>query len=144
MRIMPSNPPSRSPTACSIVDFPDPDGPSSATISPRRSDALTPRSTSIVTSPCVKLRFRSTSSSATSFITQHLHWVGIGRLVGRIERRKEAEDDHHDHDRGDLQIGRAPCRERVCTSGWFLVAADSLTKKLQTTIMNRQYICTNT
>src|SRR3546814_3668844 len=57
---------------------------------------------SIVTSPCVKLRFRSTSSSATSFITQHLHWVGIGRLVGRIERRKEAEDDHHDHDRGDL------------------------------------------
>src|SRR3546814_7916579 len=57
---------------------------------------------SIVTSPCVKLRFRSTSSSATSFITQHLHWVGIGGLVGRIERREEAEDDHHDHDRGDL------------------------------------------
>src|SRR3546814_13240665 len=105
MRIMPSNPPSRSPTACSIVDFPDPDGPSSATISPRRSDALTPRSTSIVTSPCVKLRFRSTSSSATSFIPQHLHWVGIGGLVGRIERPEEAADDHPYHSQKQRQVG---------------------------------------
>ena len=34
MRIEPSNPPSSRPTACSRVDLPEPDGPSSATISP--------------------------------------------------------------------------------------------------------------
>jgi len=38
-----------SPTqARSIVDLPDPDGPMTATISPRRTDRLTPRSTSFV------------------------------------------------------------------------------------------------
>ena len=34
IRIEPSNPPSSRPTACSSVDLPEPDGPSSATISP--------------------------------------------------------------------------------------------------------------
>src|SRR3546814_18351965 len=102
MRVVPPDPPSSRPTACSIVDLPVPEGPSSATISPRRSDALTPRSTSIVTSPWRKLRFSSTSSSATSFITQHLHGVGIRGLVRRLERSEEAEDDHHDDARGDL------------------------------------------
>src|SRR5690606_25703886 len=102
MRIVPSKPPSSSPTACSIVDLPDPEGPSSATISPRRSDALTPRSTSMVTSPWQKLRFSSTSSSATSLIAQHLHGIGIRRLVSGIERREKAEDDHHDDDSGNL------------------------------------------
>ena len=39
MRIDPSNPPSSRPTACSMVDLPEPDGPSSATISPALHDA---------------------------------------------------------------------------------------------------------
>ena len=47
MRIEPSNPPSSSPTACSRVDLPEPDGPSRATISPRRTSRSTPRSTSM-------------------------------------------------------------------------------------------------
>src|SRR3990167_5026331 len=121
MRITPWNPPSSKPTACSIVDLPDPDGPSSATISPRLRCASTPRSTSIVTSACVKLRFSPTSSSARSvlgsFITQHLNRVGIGRLERGIERGEEAEDDNHRRYTDDFkriglrrQFGKEPDR----------------------------------
>ena len=58
IRIEPPNPPSSRPTACSSVDLPEPDGPSSATISPGATVRSTPRSTSIVTPPCAKLRVR--------------------------------------------------------------------------------------
>jgi hypothetical protein len=51
MRIDPSKPPSSRPTAWSRVDLPDPEGPSSATISPAATCRSTPRSTSMVTSP---------------------------------------------------------------------------------------------
>ena len=64
-RIEPSNPPSSSPTACSRVDLPEPDGPSNATISPGATSRSTPRSTSIVTSPWVKLRLRPAGRSRT-------------------------------------------------------------------------------
>src|SRR3546814_12630164 len=36
-------------------------------------------------------------------------------------------------DPGSEEIGRAPCRGRVCTYGWISVGADTLTKKKSTT-----------
>src|SRR5690606_39826826 len=101
MRMHPSTPPSSSPTACNMVDLPDPDGPSSATISPSPTFRSTPRSTSMVTPPCVKLRV-SPVTFRTSFITQHLHGIGIGGLERRVKRREETEDERHQADDGDF------------------------------------------
>src|SRR5688500_12200749 len=102
IRIEPSNPPSSSPTACSRVDLPEPDGPSKATISPWRTSRSTPRSTSIVTSPCRKLRLRPLTVS-TSFIAKHLHRIGARRLPRRIERGEEAQHQRHGDDGEHLE-----------------------------------------
>src|SRR5690349_397917 len=111
----PSNPPSSRPTACSKVDLPDPDGPNSATISPGATRRSTPRRTSMVTSPWVKLRLSPRVSRTASLITEHLHGVRACRLVRRIERREEREDQRDQNDCGNLeriglrwQIGQEP------------------------------------
>src|SRR3546814_18466804 len=130
MTISPSNPPSSSPTAWSIVDLPEPDGPSSATISPAFTVRSTPRSTWMVCPPWVKLRFRLRIWS-TSLIAQHLYGIGTRRLPRRIERGEEGKHHGHDDDRDDFdRIGlgrklrrsaeRRVGKERVstCSSRW--------------------------
>src|SRR6187551_2261643 len=101
--IRPPNPPSSSPTACSMVDLPVPDGPSSATISPGMSARSTPRSTSMRTPPCSKLRVRPVRRTTGSLIAQHLYRIGARRAVGRIERREEAEPHRHHADQQDFE-----------------------------------------
>src|ERR1700712_3853579 len=96
MRIEPWKPPSSRPTAWSMVDLPEPEGPSKATISPLRTCRSMPRSTSIVVPAWVKLR-RRPCTSRTSLITKHLHRIGARRLPRRIERGEEAEDHRHRH-----------------------------------------------
>src|SRR5207237_1598594 len=98
----PSKPPSSSPTACSRVDLPEPDGPSRATISPSRTFRSTPRSTWISTSAWTKLRLRP-STRSTSFIAQHLHRIRLRRLPGRIEGEKEGRADRQQDDQHDLK-----------------------------------------
>src|SRR5689334_23283369 len=98
----PWKPPSSSPTAWSSVDLPDPDGPSSATISPGATSRSTPRNTSIVTSPWVKLRLRPLVTRTGSLIAQDLHWVGACSPVGGIKRREERQHQRGQHDRGHL------------------------------------------
>src|SRR5579871_994964 len=112
MRMLPEKPPSSSPIACSIVDLPEPEGPSSATISPGAIAKSTPRSTSIRTPPCSKLRARlrtaTTGSTCASLIAQHLDGVGVRRLPRWIERREEAEHQCHHADHRDLhRVGPA-------------------------------------
>src|SRR5690606_27314538 len=101
--IRPPKPPSRSPTACSIVDLPVPDGPSSATISPGMISRFTPRRTSMVSPPCRKLRVRSVRRTTGLFIAQHLHGIGAGGPICRIESRQEAEPHRHQADEKDFE-----------------------------------------
>src|SRR3546814_2373681 len=102
MRMTPPNPPSSRPTACNSVDLPEPEGPSSATISPRCNCPSMPRSTSIVTPAWVKLRRRPVRERVASVIAQHLHRIGVRGLERGIERREEAEQDRHHRDADDL------------------------------------------
>src|SRR3569623_971853 len=110
--MLPPKPPSSSPTACSIVDLPEPEGPSSATISPGLIVRFTPRSTSIVTPPCSKLRVRfvrrTTGCTGALLIAQHLDRIRARRLARRIERSKEAHPQRQQTDRGHFRgIGAA-------------------------------------
>src|SRR5688500_17900417 len=103
MRIDPSKPPSRRPTACSSVDLPEPDGPSRATISPGWTSRSTPRSTSMVTSAWVKLRLSWWVRRTASLIAQHLDRVGARRFPRRVKRRQERQDEREQDDRRDLE-----------------------------------------
>src|SRR5438309_4097900 len=109
MRIEPSKPPSKRPTAWRRVDLPEPEGPRRATISPARTSRSRPRRTLMVTPPCWKLRFSPRTERiaalavAASLIAQHLDRVGARRLPGRVEGGEEAEEEGHDDDRGDLE-----------------------------------------
>src|SRR3546814_12586907 len=62
----------------------------SATISPGATARSTPRKTSIVSSPWMKLR-RRPATLRTSFIAKHLDRIGIGSLEGGIKRCKKAD-----------------------------------------------------
>src|SRR5205085_7371551 len=107
IRIEPSKPPSRRPTAWSKVDLPEPEGPSKATISPGAMSRSIPRRTSMVTSPWRKLRFKPRTASAgpvtESLIAEHLDRIGAGSLPRRVEGGEQAEQEGHDHHRGDLE-----------------------------------------
>src|SRR5690606_4744163 len=94
-----------------MVDLPDPEGPSNATISPGITVRLTPRSTSMRTPPCSKLRVRLVSFTTGLFIAQHLHGIGARRLVGGIERGKETQHQRHDDDGSHFG--------RICPRGKF-------------------------
>src|SRR5690349_22110030 len=113
----PWKPPSSRPTACSSVDLPDPDGPSKATISPGATSRSTPRSTSIVTSPWVKLRLSPRVTRTGSFIAEHLDRIGARGLVRGVECREEREDQRDQHDGRELdrvglggKVGEEPNR----------------------------------
>src|SRR6185369_9585940 len=102
-RIEPWKPPSRRPTACSRVDLPEPDGPRSATISPGFTSRLTPRRTSMVVPPWVKLRLRSRVTSAASLIAKHLDRIGVRRPTRREQGRREDQQHGNDQNCGDLE-----------------------------------------
>src|SRR5215510_6408095 len=90
---------------CSSVDLPQPEGPTSATSSPRRTASDTPRSTSSLAAPWSKLRLtplRTRTPSARSFIAQGLHGIEPRRPPGRIEGRREGERERQHHDERDL------------------------------------------
>src|SRR5688572_17943628 len=84
---------------CSRVDLPEPDGPTSATISPGR----TWRSARLITSrkPLPAWRKRCWTffnSSAGLLIAQRLDRIEPGRAPGRIERRQQGQYQRHDDD----------------------------------------------
>src|SRR5271156_3521177 len=93
------------PARCKSVDFPAPDGAISATDWPGESSRLAPFRTSIVVSPRPYLRSTPSSVSAAtraaSFIAERLDRIELGCAPGRIDRRREREDerhrDHRDH-----------------------------------------------
>src|SRR5271167_1227365 len=92
---------SNRPARCSSVDFPAPDGATSATDWPGESSRLAPFKTSTVVSP--RPYRRSTPSSvsaetrAASFIAQGLDWIELGRTPGRIDRRRERKKKRKPH-----------------------------------------------
>src|SRR5205823_7980797 len=94
--------------------LPEPEGPTRATISPGWIASSMPRSTSIVTSPCVKLRFSSRVTRIASLIAQYLDRIGACRLVRRVEGREERQDKGGQDDNGDLHrigLGRQISQE---------------------------------
>src|SRR4051812_18964198 len=98
--MLPPKPPSSSPIAWSIVDLPEPEGPTSATISPGWIARSTPLSTSICTPPCSKLRVKPVRVTTALFIAQNLDRIGARRAERRVQRRQEAEHQgHHADDR---------------------------------------------
>src|SRR3546814_14381471 len=96
-------------------DCPKPEGPRSATNAPGATVRSTPRKTSIVSSPWMKLR-RRPATLRTSFIAQHLDRIGIGSLEGGIKRCKKAEQQGHEANSCDLNrisLGRKRSEERL-------------------------------
>ena len=104
--------PSR-PATCSRVDFPAPDGPTSATISPGSQREIDPIQHASSVPACLKTRRTPRSSSAApsairrSFVAQGLDRVEPRRAPGRIERSEERQSERHRHDRGDFTSGRS-------------------------------------
>src|SRR5882672_230881 len=101
IQISPPSACSSSPAIWSSVDLPQPEGPTSATSSPRRTASDTPRSTSSLAAPCSKLRLtplRTRTLSLRSLIAQGLHRIEPRRPPGRIEGRGEGKREGHRHD----------------------------------------------
>src|SRR5258705_6902325 len=117
IQISPPSACSSRPAICSSVDLPQPEGPTSATSSPRRTASETPRNTSSLAAPWSKLRLtflRTRTLSARSLIAQGLHRIEPRRAPGRIKRRREGERQRHRHDERDLaelDDGREPRQE---------------------------------
>src|SRR5580693_2392745 len=97
---------SNRPARCRSVDFPAPDGAMSATDWPDDSSRLAPFRTSTVVSPRPYRRSTdsrvSAATRATSFITQRLDRIELGRAPGRIDRRRERQDERNRDDRENI------------------------------------------
>src|SRR6185437_16320218 len=107
MRTSPPSGRSKSPAICSSVDFPAPDGPTKATISPGFSARSMPLSTARSTPPWRYTRLTPASSSAGfipggSFVAQPLDRVEPRRPPCRVERGEERQRQRHDHHGRDL------------------------------------------
>src|SRR5690349_2296903 len=92
------------PTMCSRVDLPEPDGPTSATISPRRMTKLASWMTSSRLPPWAKVRVMpdaARTTLSTSLIAQRLDGIEPRGPPGGVERRQEGKAerhrDHQDH-----------------------------------------------
>src|SRR6185369_15247331 len=90
------------PTLCSRVDLPEPDGPTSATISPRRMTKLASWMTSSRLPPWAKVRVTPDAArtmSLASLIAQRLDGIEPRCAPGGIQRRQEGEAERHcDHE----------------------------------------------
>ena len=84
------------------VDFPAPDGAISATDCPGKSSRLAPLKTSTVVSPHPYRRSTSSrvraATRAASFIAQRFYRIELGRSPGRINRRRERQNQRHRDD----------------------------------------------
>src|SRR5262245_55867946 len=97
------------PATCSNVDFPAPEGPTSATLCPLTRRSVMPCSTSRLSPACRKVRTTSWSSSTGSLIAERLDRIEPCRTPGRIERCQERETESHGDytdDVGDVDLGR--------------------------------------
>src|SRR5579872_6660900 len=108
MRTAPASGRSKRPATCRRVDFPAPDGPTSATISPLARFSETPRSTSRLWPACLKVRTTPSSASADSLITERLDRIEPRRAPGGIERREERQAEGQGHHADD--VGRVDLR----------------------------------
>src|SRR5262249_56810437 len=92
-------------STCSSVDFPTPDAPITATLSPGSTVSVTPRRTRTISGP---IRYSRSSSSATrrcSLIAEHLDRIELGGATRRRERREERDDEGGDDDQGEVRSG---------------------------------------
>src|SRR5882672_4245808 len=88
------------PTMCSRVDLPEPDGPTSATISPRRMTKLASWMTSSRLPPWAKVRVTPDAArtiSSASLIAERLDGIEPRGTPGGIDRRQQGEAERHDH-----------------------------------------------
>src|SRR5450755_3232737 len=106
-----SSPPSR----CKSVLLPDPDAPTTATLSPRSTARSIPRSTGTSSGPpryvLVSVRHSRTGAvtSAASLIAQRFGRIDFCRPPAWIERRQQRERQRNQRDQRDvaaLEIGR--------------------------------------
>src|SRR5262249_45166422 len=93
------------PSTCSSVDFPTPDAPITATLSPGSTVSVTPRRTRTSSGP---IRYSRSSSSATrrcSLIAEHLDRIELGGATRRRERREERDDEGGADDQAEVRPG---------------------------------------
>src|SRR3990172_6933493 len=105
IRTSPPSGRSSSPAMCSNVDLPEPDGPTKATISPRATASVAPRSTARRLPPWTKVRSilsRARTASAALFIAQRLDRIEPRRAPRRIERGQERQPQGAAADRGHV------------------------------------------
>src|ERR1700693_489545 len=94
-----SSPPRR----WSSVDFPTPEAPIRATLSPVLTDRLAPRSTRTVSGPALYSRSISRAATSSSLIPQHLDRVHPGGPARRGQRRQERDQERRARDEGEVE-----------------------------------------
>src|ERR1700722_7388116 len=130
IRTSPASGRSNSPARCRSVDFPAPDGAMSATDWPGASSSEAPFRTSTVVSPRPYRRSTLSSVSAAtrawSFIAQRLDRIELGRAPGRIDRRRERQDQRNRDDGENVRHfdARGQLRQEIELRGKEIGAGD--------------------
>src|ERR1700693_2866977 len=97
-----SSPPRR----WSSVDFPPPEAPIRATLSPALTDRLTPRSTRTVSGPTRYSRSSSRAATSASLIPEHLDRVQPSGPARRGQRRQERDQQRRARDKREVEPGQ--------------------------------------
>src|SRR5205809_98170 len=93
---------SRPPNKCSSVLLPEPDAPTTATVSPRCTERSTPCSTWTSSGPSLKRLCRFSARITDSLIAQRLRRLHAACAPARVKRRHERKDERNRDDGDDV------------------------------------------
>src|SRR5258705_5524273 len=96
---------SRVPSRWSRVDFPTPEAPMMATLSPAFTVRLTPRRTRTTSGPIRYSRSSSCATSSGSLITEHVHRIHASGPPGWRKGGQEGDDQGRAHDHREVGAG---------------------------------------
>src|SRR5258705_12168066 len=93
------------PSRWSRVDFPTPEAPMMATLSPAFTVRLTPRRTRTTSGPIRYSRSSSCATSSGSLITEHVHRIHASGPPGWRKGGQEGDDQGRAHDHREVGAG---------------------------------------
>src|SRR5512146_324014 len=96
---------SRVPSRWSRVDFPTPEAPMMATLSPALTVRLTPRRTRTASGPMRYSRASSRATTSGSLIAQDVHRIHAGGPRGRRDGGEEGDDQGRADDHREVRAG---------------------------------------
>src|SRR5215831_7572429 len=93
------------PSTCSSVDFPTPDAPMTATLSPGSTVSVTPRRTRTISGPILYSRSSSSATSRCSLIAENLDRIELRGAPRRREGCEERDDERGADDQAEVRSG---------------------------------------